>query len=108
MNCRVAKLYLMLLSEPSLDFLVAAKALRLGETVFQDLHYLRRNRLLAGLRSRIFDLLDLLDPSLFIEPDPIGNGMAMDAQLAGRTASAFGLSGFQKQQHVEAAKIMES
>jgi hypothetical protein len=107
MDRRVAELNAVLLGQPLLDVLVAAKALRLGETVFQSFHYARRNRLLTGLWSRIFDLLDLLDPSFFVELKPIGNRMAnrmaMDIQLASGSASAFGLSSLQQKEHLEAA-----
>ena len=95
MDRRVAKLYAVLLGEPLLDVLVAAEAFRLGETVFQRLHHPRWNRLLTGLWPRIFDLLDLLDPSFFVELDPIGDRVAMDAQLASGSASAFCLSSLQ-------------
>ena len=107
MDRRVAELNAVLLGQPLLNVLVAAKALRLGETVFQSFHYAGGDRLLTGLWSRIFDLLDLLDPSFFVELKPIGNRMAnrmaMDIQLASGSASAFGLSSLQQKEHLEAA-----
>ena len=103
MDRRVAELNAVLLGQPLLNVLVAAKALRLGETVFQSFHYARRNRLLTGLWSRIFDLLNLLDAPFFVEGKPIGNRMAVDVQLASRPASAFCLSSLQQKEHLEAA-----
>ena len=100
---RVAELQALLLGEPPLDFLVAAKPLRLGEAVFQGLHHVGGNRRLAGLRSRIFDFLNFLDASFLVERKPIGNAMAMDAQLASCRAPAFCLPGLQQKQHVKAA-----
>ena len=103
MDRRVAELNAVLLGQPLLNVLVAAKALRLGKTVFQRLHHPRRNRRLAGLRSRIFDFLNFLDASFLVERKPIGNRMAMDIQLASGSASAFGLSSLQQKEHPEAA-----
>ena len=100
---RVAELNAAGLGQPLLNVLVAAKALRLGETVFQSFHYAGGDRLLSRLWSRIFDLLDLLDPSFFVELDPIGDRVAMDIQLASGSASAFGLSSLQQKEHPEAA-----
>ncbi len=76
---RIAELYALLLGEPLLDFFVAAKPFRLSEPVFQCLHHFRWDRLLAGLGPWILDLLDFLDASFFVEGQPIGNRVAMDA-----------------------------
>ena len=92
MHRRIAKLQVLLLCKPTLDFLVAAEPLRLGEALLEALHHLRWDRLLTGLWSRILDLLDLLDPAFFVELNPIGDRVATGAQLASRPASAFGLS----------------
>ena len=102
MNCRIGNLDSVLLGEPLLNLGVAAEALRLGEPILQSIDYLRRNRLLAGLRTWGSHLLDLLDPPFFVEVEPVGNSVAMDIQLAGRCASALGLARFQKKEHLEA------
>ena len=78
MNGRIGKLYSVLLGEPLLNLGVTAKALRLGEPIFQGLDHLRRNRLLAGLWSWVSHLLDLFDPSFFVELKPAGNSVAMN------------------------------
>ena len=93
----------MLLREPSLNVLETTKALRLGKTVFQGLHHIRRNRLLAGVGAGLSNFLKPLKASLFVEFKPVGNGVAMDTQMAGRSALAFGLSSLHKKQHVIAA-----
>ena len=103
MNGRIGKFYSVLLSKPLLNFSVAAEALRLSEPILQGIDHLGRNRLLAGFRTWVSHLLDLLDPPFFVEPEPVGNSVAMDAQLAGRSASALGLARFQKKKHLEAA-----
>ncbi len=84
MNCRIGKLYSVLLGEPLLNLGVTAKALRLGEPIFQGLDHLRWNRLLAGLRPWVSHLLDLLNTPFFVKFEPVGNSVAMDIQLAGR------------------------
>lgn len=100
---RVAKLHTVLLSEPSLDLFIAGKSLRLGETFLELLHHVGWNRLLARIGAGLSDLLNLLETPFFVEIKPIGNGMAMDPQVASRRASAFRLPGLQQKQHVEAA-----
>jgi hypothetical protein len=75
----------------------------LGEPVFQRPHRAGGDRPLSRLWARIFDLLDLLDPSSFVELNPIGDRVAMDTQLASGSASAFGLSALQQKEHLEAA-----
>jgi len=103
MHRRVAELNTASLCKPLLDLFVAAKALWLREALLEALHHLRWDRLLSRIGAGIFDLLDLLDASFFVEGKPIGNGMAMDLQVASGSASAFGLSGLQKTEHLEAA-----
>jgi hypothetical protein len=93
----------MFFGKPLLDFFVAPEALRVVEPIFQGGHHIGRYRFLTGLQSGIFDLLDLLDASFFVEVEPVGNRMAMDAQLPGCRASTFGLPGLQEKKHLEAA-----
>jgi hypothetical protein len=103
MHRRIAKLQVLLLCKPTLDFLVAAEPLRLGEALLEALHHAGGDRLLSRLWSRILDLLDLLDPSFFVELNPIGDRVATGAQLASRPASAFCLSSLQQKKHLETA-----
>jgi len=103
MNCRIGEIYSVLLGEPLLNLGVAAKALRLGEPILQGIDHLGRNRLLAGLRPWVSRLLDLLNTPFFVKFELVGNSVAMDIQLAGRSASALGLARFQKKEHLEAA-----
>jgi len=100
---RITKLQVLLLSEPPLNFLVATEALRFGEALFKPLHDVGGNRLLAGLRPRILNLLDLLDSALLVKIDPVSDRVAMDAQLASGRASTFGLPSFHPEKHLEAA-----
>ena len=103
MHCRVAKVYVLLFGKPLLDLFVAAEPLRLGEAFFEPLHHIRWNRLLTGIGTGLTDFLELLNASLFVELKPIGNRVAMNAQVAGRSASALGLSSLHEKQHVIAA-----
>ncbi len=55
-----------------------------------------RNRLLARLRSRIPDFLNLLGASFLVEGKPIGNRMAMDSQLAAAALRLLAVPGFRR------------
>lgn len=102
MHSRVAQLYVLLLGQPLLNRLVAGKALRLGQTFFERLHRLWRNRLLPRLRSRLADVLKTLQTAVFVEGEPIGYRVAMNAEMTSSSAPAFGLAALQQQQHVKA------
>ncbi len=93
----------MLFGQPPLDLFVAPKPFRLGETLFELVHHAGRNGLLAGIRTRLSNLLDSFETSVFVEFEPASNRVAMDAEMPSRRASAFCLSGLQKKQHVIAA-----
>ena len=58
---------------------------------------------LIGKPKELSDFLNSLKASLFARLKPIGNAVATGAQLADRSASAFGLSDLQQKEHVEAA-----
>ena len=99
MNRRIGKFYSMLFGKPPLDLFVAAEPLRLGETLFELFHHLRRNRLLTRIRTWFSDLTEPFEASFFAELKPIGNRVAMDLQIPGRPASALSLSSLHQQQH---------
>ena len=103
MERRIGNLDIVLFFEPLLDAGVASESFRLGESLFELLEDLVGNGLLAGLRAGLSDVLKPIETSFFVELKPIGDRIAMDAQMAGRSAPAFGLSGLQKKQHVETA-----
>jgi hypothetical protein len=84
----------MLLGQPLLNGLVAGKAFRLIQTIFERLHGLGRDRLLAGLWPRLADVLDALQAAVLVERQPVGYGIAMHTEVARGGATAFGLAAF--------------
>jgi hypothetical protein len=75
----------------------------LGEALLEILHHLQWNGLLARIGTWLSNLLDSFETSVFVEFEPTGNCVAMDPEMAGRSASALCLPGLQKKQHVIAA-----
>jgi hypothetical protein len=92
-----------LLGKPLLNFGVAAEPLRLGEALFELLHYAGGNRLLAGIRPWLSDFSKPIETALFVELKPVGNGVAMYSQVATCSGPAFDLSSLHEKQHVVAA-----
>jgi len=93
----------MLFGKPPLDLPVTAEPLGLREAIFELFHDLRWDGLLTGIRTRLSNLLDPFETSVFVEFEPTGNCVAMDPEMAGRSASALCLAGLQQKQHVIAA-----
>ena len=69
--------------KPPLDLTVTAEPLGLREAIFELLHHLRWNGLLARTGIWLSNLVGPFEASVFVEFEPAGNCVAMDPRDGG-------------------------